>query len=148
MNLKLQRKLAARAYRCSPQRVRFATERLNEIKEAITIYDVRALINKGAIERINKQGVSRGRARINQKQKAKGRRRGHGSRKGRAGARQHTKETWMNRIRLQRKFLNELREHKKIKNEVYRSLYQKAKGGFFRSKRHIKLYLEENKLII
>ena len=40
----------------------------------------------------------------------------------------------------------ELKTGSKISDEVYKDLYRKSKGGFFRSKRHIKLYLTEHKL--
>ena len=147
MKLNVQKRLAAQALKCSTKRITLDTSRLSDIKEAITTYDIRALVNGGAILKKNKQGVSRGRARELAAQKSKGRRRGHGSRRGTANARDNTKDQWMNRIRLQRDFLKDLKDHKKIKNETYRQLYRKAKGGFFRSKRHIKLYLEEHKLI-
>ena len=147
MKLNVQKRLAAQALKCSYQRIHFDPARLSDIKEAITLHDIRALINSKAIIKIQKQGISRGRARHIQEQKAKGRRRGHGSRKGRAGARLHRKETWIKRIRLQRGFILSLKQAGKIKGDTYRSLYLKAKGGFFRSKRHIKLYMEENKLI-
>ncbi len=147
MKLDVQKRLAAKALKCSYQRIRFDPARLSDIKEAITLYDIRSLINSRAISKIHKQGISRGRARAIHIQKVKGRQRGHGSRKGRAGARLKRKDTWMNRIRLQRGFIKSLKDSGKIKNEVYRSLYLKAKGGFFRSKRHVKLYMEENKLI-
>ena len=53
----------------------------------------------------------------------------------------------MTKIRLQRKFLNELKESKLLSIENYKDLYKKAKGGYFRSKRHIKLFIDEHKLI-
>jgi len=52
----------------------------------------------------------------------------------------------MNQIRKQRKFVKELRDKKLINTKVYRQIYNKIKGGFFRSKNHIKLYLTENRL--
>ena len=80
-------------------------------------------------------------------QKSKGRRKGYGSRKGTANARLDSKTVWINKIRLQRKFLKQLRDTKKISLETYKDLYRKSKGGFFRNKRHIKLYITEHKLI-
>ena len=53
----------------------------------------------------------------------------------------------MAKIRIQRKFLAEIKEKKLLDSKTYRPLYLKAKGGFFRNKRHIKLYLEEHNLI-
>ena len=39
-----------------------------------------------------------------------------------------------------------LREKEIIEKKVYRDLYLKSKGGFFRSKRHLKLYIDEHGL--
>lgn len=131
----------------SPKRVRFDETRLADIKEAITKYDIKALIEDGAITEIKKRGVSRGRARKRQAQRSKGRQRGQGSRKGKKTARLPRKLDWMNRIRLQREFLRELKEKDLVSNTIFRDLYLKAKGGFFRSKRHLKIYITENKLV-
>ena len=79
--------------------------------------------------------------------KRKGKRTGAGSRKGKKTARLSKKDAWMNKVRLQRKFLKELRDKELITKSDYHSLYQKSKGGFFRSKRHIKLYIDEHRLI-
>jgi len=76
-------------------------------------------------------------------QKKKGRQKGEGSRKGKKKA---GKKEWMNTIRIQRAFLKELRAKKIIDKKIYRNLYLKSKGGFFRSKNHIKLYISEHKL--
>jgi len=146
MKLNVQKRLAGQALKCSPKRIAFAQDKLSEIKDAITTYDIRALVNQGAIKKQQKKGVSRVRANALAKKKSAGKRRGHGSRKGRQTARTPKKATWMNRIRLQRSFLKELKDNEKIENTTYRQLYNKAKGGFFRSKRHIKLYMEEHKL--
>ena len=52
----------------------------------------------------------------------------------------------MNKIRSQRKHLTELRETEVVSGSDYRDLYRKAKGGFFRSKRHINLYIDEHNM--
>ena len=80
-------------------------------------------------------------------QKRKGRRKGIGSRKGKFTARLKPKKTWMSKIRVQRDFLKELKLKKLINNQNYRNLYLKAKGGFFRNKRHLKTYVNERGLI-
>lgn len=147
MKLNTQKKIASKIMKGSPKRVRFDPSRLQDIKEAITKYDVKALIQDGAISEIKKRGISRGRARERQAQKNKGRQKGHGSRKGRKNARLPHKIDWMQRIRLQRSFLRELKEKELITTQTFRDLYQKAKGGFFRNKRHLKIYITENKLV-
>ncbi|MFW5746561.1 MAG: 50S ribosomal protein L19e [Nanoarchaeota archaeon] len=147
MQLTVQRRLASEILKCSPKRVQFDEAQLEIIKESITKADVRALIDSGAIVEKPVKGVSRGRARKSQSQRAKGRQRGQGTRKGTANARESQKDKWLRRVRLQRAFIKELREKELISVQTYRSLYQKVKGGFFRNKRHIKLYLGERKLI-
>jgi len=42
--------------------------------------------------------------------------------------------------------LKELREKSLIDKKIYRDTYRKSKGGFFRSRRHIKIYMDENNL--
>jgi large subunit ribosomal protein L19e len=146
MKLNVQKRLAASVLRASEKRVWFDPQRLTEVKEAITKHDIANLINKGAIGIRPKVGVSRGRARKIKVQKSKGRRKGQGSRGGKFTARSPAKESWMNRIRLQREFLAELKEKKLISLATYRDIYGKAKGGFFRSRRHVKIYLTDNDL--
>lgn len=143
MNLSSQKRLASRLLDCGENRVRFDDTRASEIKEAITAADLRALIKEGAVYAAPVQGISRGRARKTASQKTKGRRKGHGSRKGRATARTVRKETWMHKIRAQRDLLEELREDGFIEKTTYTRMYRKAKGGFFRSRRHLRLYIEE-----
>ncbi len=146
MTLTVQKRLAASVMGCSKNRVWLDENRLDEIKEAITKADIRSLVSKGLIQEKPMKITSRGRARQKQIQKRKGRQKGHGSRKGRSTARLGRKEKWINTIRLQRMFLKMLRDKKAITPKIYKMLYMKSKGGFFRSKRHIKLYIEENKL--
>ena len=145
--MKIQKKLAGKIAKRSPKRVKIDPTRAEEIKEAITRADIKALIKDKAIKLVQKKGISRGRAKRTQAQKSKGRKKGQGSRKGTANARLNTKTVWIHKIRLQRKFIMELRDNKKLTPEIYKDLYRKSKGGFFRSKRHIKLYMTEHKLM-
>ena len=147
MKSKIQKKLASKVLGRSPKKVRLNPARLEDIKEAITRADVRGLIKDSAIEVLQDKGVSRARARQVHDQKAKGRRKGQGSRKGHANARLSFKKKWMNKVRLQRKLLKNLKESDKLSQESYKDLYRKSKGGFFRSKRHLMLYITEHKLM-
>lgn len=146
MKLNIQKRLAARVLGCSPKRIRFDTERLDEIKESITKADIKSLINDKAIYCIPKRGVSKVRARKIQVQKRKGNKRGPGSRKGAKTARSPRKRDWINKIRAQRMLLRRLKDGDVVNNEVYRGLYRRSQAGFFRSKRHVKLYIEEQGL--
>lgn len=148
MELKVQKRLAAQIFDCSPDRVVFAEDRLDDIKQAITKRDLRLLIGDGAITKKPTNATSKVRARKIKVQKSKGRRKGEGSRKGKFNTHFNSKKTWMNTIRVKRAFLKLLLEKKLIDRKSYRDLYLKSKGGYFRSKRHIKLYLDEHDLIL
>lgn len=147
MNLKLQKKLAAKLSGVSKKRIKLDEASFEDIKEAITKKDVNNLVSEGLITIVPKRGISRSRANKKQKQRSKGRQKGPGSRKGKSTARIPKKKSWMSKIRVQRTFLAELKEKTLLDSKTYRDLYLKAKGGFFRNKRHIKLYLEEHNLI-
>ena len=126
MKLDLQKRLAARIFKSSKNRVRFETDVLDEIKEGLTKSDMRGMINRGLVSLNPKKGISRVRARKRAEQKAKGLRKGPGKRKGTKNARQPDKETWMNKIRLQRQFLKELYDKKYLSTAIYRNLYMKS----------------------
>ncbi len=144
--MKTQKRLAAQLLGVSQKKVVFDQGRLADIKESITKTDIRKLIADKAITKRPTSESSRGRARKLKVQKSKGLRKGKGSRQGKKTARLPRKERWMNKIRSQRKFLSALKERKVITNDTYRKIYLKAKGGFFRSTRHIRIYLGEHKL--
>jgi len=139
-SLSMQRRLASDLLKAGENRVVFNVEMLAEIKEAITREDIKSLISKGAISAKPKRGVSRARAKVLHEQRKKGRRRGGGKRKGGQKARTPKKRAWINKIRPQREFLVLLKENKRVNNTQYRKLYRLAKAGFFRSRRHLKLY--------
>jgi len=147
MKLNVQKRIAASVLNCSPKRVIFDNSRLSQIKEAITKADMRGLVIDSIVWKIPKRGISNSRTNSIRIQKTKGKRKGHGSRKGRKFARTPRKREWINRIRLQRELIGILKEKKLIDNKIYWMLYAKCKGGFFRSRRHLKLYIEEQGLI-
>ncbi|MEK6837135.1 MAG: 50S ribosomal protein L19e [Nanoarchaeota archaeon] len=147
MMVGVQKRLAAEILGCSKGRVVFEPERLAEIKEAITKADLRALIGQGAVRKLPVRGISRARIKFAKQQKRKNRRKGYGSRKGAAGARTVRKTVWVNKVRLQRRFLKRLRSENRISGRKFSELYNKIKGGFFRSKRHMELYLTESGIL-
>lgn len=146
--MRLQRRLAASILKCSPKRVVFDEAKLGEIKEAITKFDIHRLINRGVIARVHARGIAQFRTRAVRAQKRRSRQVGHGSRKGTANARADDKLQWMRTIRAQRDLLKRLRDHKYITPETFKIAYSKAKGGFFRSTRHIKLFLQEQDMFL
>ncbi|MBI4153969.1 50S ribosomal protein L19e [Candidatus Woesearchaeota archaeon] len=144
----LQRRLAASVLKSGLLKVRFDPERLADVQEAITRADIKRLIHDGIITARPDTGISKFRARKIKAQKSKGRRKGDGSRKGSSGARLGRKEDWMQRVRAQREFIRELKSKGLIEKKTFRDMYRRSKGGFFRSRRHINLYLTENQLFV
>jgi large subunit ribosomal protein L19e len=142
MDLKNQKRMAASLLKCGYNRVYINPNRMEDVGDAITRSDVRTLIDSGAIYAQQKKGVSRARTNYIRKQKAKGRRRGHGSRRGRKGARKPAKEVWIQAIRPMRKRLRELRDQGKIDPATYREYYMKAKGGAFKNRPHLESHLK------
>jgi len=142
MNLSGKRRIAAAVLKSGATRVKFNPERLEDISEALTKDDIRSLIKSGAIIRIPKIGISRGRARLRQAQKLKGRHKGHGKRKGTSKARTPSKRRWINKIRAIRDELKKMRQAKDITPNEYRTLYLQAKGNLFQSRRHLREQIE------
>jgi large subunit ribosomal protein L19e len=147
MNLKNQRRMASELLKCGVNRVWVDPNRSEDVSDAITRADVRVLINSGTIVARQKKGVSRGRAEFEKAQKRKGRQTGHGSRRGRKGARKPSKERWMQAIRPIRRKLKELRDTGKIDPATYRIYYLKAKGGVFKNKSHLVSHLKSEDIL-
>lgn len=147
MSLKLQKRIASYLLNVSKNKIKFNDKNLQEIGDAITKSDVRKLIGKKIITVKKTNAQSRYRARLNLLRKRKGRKQGIGSRKGSKNARLPSKKAWINKIRMQRSLLNILRSKGLLTKEIYRDLYNKSKGGFFRNQRHLKVYLEEHKIL-
>jgi len=140
----LQRRLAASLMNIGKTKVVFKSDSLDEIGKAITRDDVRSLIQKGLITKSTNPEQSKFRIRKKLMQKRKGRRNNPGSRKGSKNSRLNSKTSWISRIRIQRGILKILRGKNVLSGKDYQDLYKKSKGGFFRSRRHLKLYLSEH----
>jgi len=150
MNLRKQKNLSSRALGISKKRIKFITtnpDNKKELKELISREGVKDLIENKIIIKLNKVGISRTRANKILSQKKKGRRSGHGSRKGTANARFNTKDKWIIKIRALRNLLKSFKNTNKLKVKDYRDLYRKAKGNFFRNKRHMMLFIDQNNLL-
>jgi large subunit ribosomal protein L19e len=145
MNLTNQKKLATRLLKCGMSRVWFEPSRMEDIANAITGSDIRALIKDGVIKAKPKKGNSSFRIKKIEEQKKKGRRKGKGSRKGKIGTRAPRKREWIKKVRALRKELAGLKE--RMKSSDYRNVYRKISGGFFHSRAHMRTYLERNDLI-
>jgi large subunit ribosomal protein L19e len=141
MDLSFQRRIAASILECGENRIWMDPNALEDIASAATKEDVRKLVEDGVIKRKSVKGISRARVNKRHMQRKKGRRKGHGSRKGKKGARIPSKRLWIIRIRALRKRLRNLRDEGAIDRRTYRVLYRKAKGGEFRNVAHLNAYL-------
>ena len=142
MDIPQIKRLAAQIMKCGVSRIRIVD--VTEAAQAMTKDDVRGLIKRNVVVRIQKKGVSRVRAKKIAIQKKKGRRRGKGSRKGAKKARTPKKRVWITKVRALRISLGKTKE--KLNTGAYRKLYNMIKGGYFRTKDHLKNYIEEKKL--
>ena len=134
----IQKKLAAKIFKVGISRVWLDPTKKEEISKAITKADVRRLIKKGYIKKKpEKEKV---------KKKVK-KRKGPGRRKGKATARLPKKRRWINTVRPLRRMAKELKDQGKIDNKTYRTIRRLIKGGMFRSRSHLKFYLEQHGLI-
>lgn len=138
-----QRRIAASILDCGENRVWVDQDHLDDVALALTRDDVKILIRDGVIRKKQKQGVSRGRARLHNEQVRRGQRRGQGRRKGAKYSRVDKKTRWINRIRPQRRYLKALRDKGFLERSDYRKIYRKAKGGQYRSVSYLRNQLQE-----
>jgi large subunit ribosomal protein L19e len=143
MDLSVQKRIAADILKCGVHRVIFEESAAARIKEAITKADMRTLVKQGVVGKEQKKGISRVRANKRLTQRRLGRQQGSGTRKGRRTARIPDKQAWMAKVRTQRALLKEYRASGKITQTQFVMLYKRVKGDYFRSKRHINMFLEE-----
>ena len=127
--------MSAQILKVGENRVWFDSDRLSEIKEAITKQDIRDLIKDGAIKAKPIKGTSRGRHRKRLQQKRKGLRQGPGKRKGMRSTKRYGKKVWMKRVRLLRKILSE--NKKNITLEKYWQLRKEIKAGEMKYKKNL-----------
>ena len=150
MNLKNQKNLVARSLGVSTKRIKFTSPtqgNLKEYEELISREAVKELLGEGKIRKLPKRGISKTRVKFANSQKKKGRRSGDGRKKGTQKARSSPKREWMVKIRALRSLLKQLKEQGRIDNQTYRQMYRRAKGNFFRNKRHLLFYLKQNDLL-
>lgn len=147
MNLTPQKKIAAKILGVGAKRVWIDPEIEEDLSLALTRDDVRKLISDRVIRKKHVKGVSKGRTRTMKVQKKRGQRRGHGTRKGRAGARQPRKKIWINKVRSQRRYLRGLRDNQLISPAQYRKFYVKVKGNSYRNVTHLRTTVEDSGII-
>jgi large subunit ribosomal protein L19e len=135
--MSLQKKLAAKILKVGESHVWIDPSRAKDMKSAITRIDIKKLIKQHAIKALPEKI----------KRPAKKRRKGAGSRKGSKYAVVPRKKQWMATVRSLRQMLKDLRASKQIDNANYKKLYMLVKGGMFRSRSHLRIYLEQHGIL-
>jgi large subunit ribosomal protein L19e len=139
MTNNLQKKLASQILKVGTSKVWLDPSKVKDIDAGITKADIRRFIQKGWIKSLPEKVAM-------PREKGK-RRRGAGRRKGSKYAKLSRKRRWMNTVRPLRRMLVELRAARQIDNATYRNLYMLVKGGMFRSRSHLRIYLEQRGIL-
>ena len=144
VNLRAKKRLVSRIVGVGVNRVRFYTDHLDDVADAITRDDIRSLITANTISIKSFKGTSRGRAKTKKIQKSK---RGatQGSKKGRKGARVGKKTVYVNKVRSLRYLLRIAKDRKEITNDAYKTIYKKINGNTVRNKAHLRTIIAEAK---
>ena len=144
VNLKSKKRLAARVTGVGVHRIKFDTDHLDDIADAITRENIRSLITANTIKIRPFTGTSRGRAHEKKAQKNK---RGttQGSKQGRKGARVGKKTVYVAKVRALRRLLKIAKDRKDLTNPEFWILYKKVGGNTVRNKAHLRTLMEEIK---
>ena len=142
VNLKAKKRLAARVTGVGVHRIKFDTDHLDDIADAITRENIRSLITANTIKIKSFTGTSKGRAHDKKAQKNK---RGttQGSKQGRKGARVGKKEVYVAKVRSLRRLLKIAKDRKDLTNPEFWALYKKVGGNTVRNKAHLRLLMDE-----
>jgi large subunit ribosomal protein L19e len=144
VNLKTKRLLVSRILGVGANRVRFDSDHLDDVADAITRDNIRSLVTAKIIEIRSIKGTSRGRAHFKKHQR---RRRGtkQGSKKGRKGARVGKKEVYVKKMRSMRHQIKVSKSRKEITNKDYWNLYKQVGGNQVRNLAHLRSLIEETR---
>lgn len=137
--IRLQKRLAAKILKVGEGKVWLDPKKTKDIEKAITRIDIKKLIKQNVIKALPEK-LHRPKIRIKK-------RRSVGSRKGAKYSIVPSKRRWITTIRPLRRMLKELKKTGEIDNRTYRNLYMLVKGGMFRNRSHLKIYLEQHGLI-
>ena len=132
MNFEKKKSLAVRTFNVGRDRIIFNSQRLDEIKEAITKQDMRDLLESGAISIRDIKGRK---AVVRRKTR---RRAGSVRKKSR-----NTKTEYVILTRKLRNYISELRSQKKLSDENFYQLRKEIRAHSFKSKAHIKERLKQ-----
>lgn len=142
VNLKAKKRLVARVTGVGIHRVKFDTDHLDDVADAITRENIRSLITAKKIKIKSIVGTSKGRAHTKKAQRNK---RGttQGSKQGTKGARVGKKEVYVAKVRALRRLLKIAKDRKDLTNPEFWILYKKVGGNTIRNKAHLRTLMEE-----
>ena len=142
VNLRAKKRLVSRITGVGVHRVRFDSDHLDDIADAITRDNIRSLITANTIRITKIVGTSRGRAQFKKTQRKK---RGatQGSKKGRKGARISRKDLHIIKVRALRYRLKIAKDRKEITNKEFWTLYKMINGNTVRNSAHLRSLIEE-----
>ncbi len=142
VNLKAKKRLASRVTGVGIHRIRFDTDHLDDVADAITRENIRSLITANTIRIKSFTGTSKGRA---HKKKAQRNKRGttQGSKRGRKGARVGKKEVYVAKVRALRRLLKIAKDREDLTNPEFWVLYKKVGGNTVRNKAHLRTLMDE-----
>jgi len=134
MNLSKKKSLAARTLKVGKEKVVFLQSRISDIKEAITKEDIRSLKKEGAI--IVKE--------------VKGRKKNFRKRKGKTTGNirkkvNKRKQEYVIMTRKLRRYVAEMKKQGLLSKEEVEDIRKKIRNKIFKSKAHLKKYIEELK---
>lgn len=141
MKISKVREIAARILKGAEGKIWIDPSQAESAREAMTSEDVRGLIKEKVIVLKKPSHQSRARARMLEKRKKRGRKSGIGKRRAKWKVRSGERSKWMKKIRALRKKLGKMKSEGKAKGN-YRKLYNRAKGGYFRGKKHLSQFSE------
>ncbi|MCA9812975.1 MAG: 50S ribosomal protein L19e [Nitrosarchaeum sp.] len=142
VNLKAKKRLVSRVTGVGVHRIKFDSDHLDDIADAITRENIRSLITANTIKVKPIVGTSKGRSHTKKTQRNK---RGtkQGSKQGKKGARVGKKEIYVAKVRSLRRLLKIAKDRKEVTNPEFWSLYKKIGGNTVRNKAHLRLLMEE-----
>ena len=144
VNLRAKKRLVSRMQGVGIHRVKFDSDHLDDIADAITRDNIRSLITANTIKIKPIVGTSRGRAQFKKVQRKK---RGtkQGSKKGSKGARVGKKQVHITKVRALRYRLKVAKDRKEIQNDEFWKLYKMIGGNTVRNSAHLRSLIEEIK---
>ncbi|MCW6168819.1 MAG: 50S ribosomal protein L19e [Thermoplasmatales archaeon] len=145
MKIETARRLAADYFKSGISRVWIDPNNIEEVTDAATRADIRALTKKGIIQLKNAKGNSNSRLKKRIVQRSKELRRGPGSIRGTRNARFPRKTRWVKTVRALRDELRKLDAAGSLNSKEYRTYYRIIKSGTIKSRAQLRAHVSSSK---